>query len=170
MQSIGKSIRRVDALDKVTGKASYPGDFNYPNQLYMKVLFAEHPHAIIREIDISKAETIKGVVAVLTAKDVPVNEYGLIMPDQPVLCGPGSSKQYADHVRFVGDQVALIIAESEEIAIKARKQINVIYDDLPVITDPLVSMKKDALLLHPDKDSNIFCHYRIRKGDWEEGF
>ena len=170
MQSIGKSIRRVDALDKVTGKASYPGDFNYPNQLYMKVLFAEHPHAIIREIDISKAETIKGVVAVLTAKDVPVNEYGLVMPDQPVLCGPGSSKPYADHVRFVGDQVALVIAESEEIAIKARKQIKVIYDDLPVITDPLVSMKKDALLLHPDKDSNIFCHYRIRKGDWEEGF
>ena len=103
MASIGKSFPRVDAIAKVTGKALYPGDINLPNQAYMKTLFANQPHAIIKTIGTSKAEELEGVLAVFTAKDVPVNEYGLIMPDQPVLCGPGSSKPYTDRVRFVGD-------------------------------------------------------------------
>ena len=67
-------------------------------------------------IDTAQAEALPGVLAVFTAKDVPVNEYGLDHADQPVLCGPGSSKPYADRVRFVGDQVALVVAESEQIA------------------------------------------------------
>jgi len=165
MSVIGQSVRRVDALGKVTGKTIYPGDINKPNQVYMKILFARRPHAIIRSIDISDAETMPGVLAVFTSKDVPVNEYGLIMPDQPVLCGPGSAKPYADRVRFVGDQVALVIAESETVATEALKRIKVDYEDLPVVTDPLAAMEDDTLLLHPEKGSNIFCHYRIRKGD-----
>jgi len=128
MSSIGKSIPRVDAIAKVTGKALYPGDINLPNQAYMKILFANRPHAIIKTIETSKAEELEGVLAVFTAKDVPVNEYGLIMQDQPVLCGPGSSKPYADRVRFVGDQVAIVIAESEEIAAKGRDLIEVEFD------------------------------------------
>ncbi|MFC2053722.1 xanthine dehydrogenase family protein molybdopterin-binding subunit [Chloroflexota bacterium] len=170
MTSIGKSIPRVDAIAKVTGKALYPGDINLPNQAYMKILFANRPHAIIKTIETSKALELEGVLAVFTAKDVPVNEYGLIMPDQPVLCGSGSSKPYADRVRFVGDQVAIVIAESEEIAAKGRDLIEVEFDDLIVVTDPLESMQKDTPLLHPDRDSNTFCHYRIRKGDVEEAF
>ncbi len=170
MVSIGKSFPRVDAIAKVTGKALYPGDINLPNQAYMKILFANRPHAIIKTIETSKAEKLAGVLAVFTAKDVPVNEYGLIMPDQPVLCGPGSSKPYADRVRFVGDQVAIVIAESEEIAAKGRDLIEVEFDDLIVVTDPLESMQKGSLLLHPDRDSNTFCHYRIRKGDVEQAF
>jgi len=170
MASIGKSFARVDAIAKVTGKALYPGDINLPNQAYMKILFANRPHAIIKTIETSKAEELAGVLAVFTAKDVPVNEYGLIMPDQPVLCGPGSSKPYADRVRFVGDQVAIVIAESEEIAAKGRDLIEVEFDDLIVVTDPLESMQKGTPLLHPDRDSNIFCQYRIRKGDVEEAF
>ncbi|MCK4961871.1 MAG: molybdopterin-dependent oxidoreductase, partial [Anaerolineales bacterium] len=165
MSVIGQSARRVDALGKVTGKAIYPGDINKPNQVYMKILFARRPHAIIRSIDKSDAETTPGVLAVFTSKDVPVNEYGLIMPDQPVLCGPGSAKPYADRVRFVGDQVALVVAESEAVATEALKRIKVDYEDLPVVTDPLAAMEDDSLLLHPEKGSNIFCHYRIRKGD-----
>jgi len=94
MQSIGKSTKRVDAVAKVTGEALYPGDINMPDQAFMKILFANRPHAIIRRIDTTKAEALEGVIAVFTARDVPVNEYGLIMPDQPVLCGPGSSKQF----------------------------------------------------------------------------
>ena len=170
MTSIGKSIPRVDAIAKVTGTALYPGDINLPNQAYMKILFAHRPHAIIKTIETSKALELEGVLAVFTAKDVPVNEYGLIMPDQPVLCGPGSSKPFADRVRFVGDQVAIVIAESEEIAAKGRDLIEVEFDDLIVVTDPLESMQKGSLLLHPDRDSNTFCHYRIRKGDVEEAF
>ena len=170
MPSIGQSVQRVDAFSKVTGQALYPGDISRPNMAYMKILFANRPHAIIQSIDTTAAEALPGVLAVLTAKDVPVNEYGLIMPDQPVLCGPGSSKPYAERVRFVGDQVALVIAETEEIAAQARELIQVIYEDLPVVTDPIQARQPEAELLHPDRDSNIFCHYRIRKGDVDSAF
>ncbi|MBC8508229.1 MAG: molybdopterin-dependent oxidoreductase, partial [Chloroflexi bacterium] len=167
---IGKSLPRIDARGKVTGETHYPGDITMPNQAYMKILFARRPHAIVNSIDTSNAESMDGVIAVFTAKDVPVNEYGLQIPDQPVLCGPGSDKPYADRVRFVGDQVALIVAESEAIAAKARDLIIVDYEDLPVITDPREAAKPGAMLLHPDKDTNIVQSHRIRKGNVETGF
>ena len=167
---IGKSVERVDARAKVTGEALYPGDINLPDQAYMKILFAGRPHAIVKAIDTSAAEALPGVLAVLTAKDVPVNEDGLIMSDQPVLCGPGSSKPYADRVRFVGDQVALVVAESEEIAAQGRDLIQVEYEDLPVVTDVVEALHAPENLLHPDKGSNVFGHYRIRKGDVEAAF
>lgn len=170
MQMIGKSIQRVDAFGKVTGETQYPGDINLPNQAYMKILFANRPHAVIRRLDTSKAEALKGVIAVYTAKDVPVNEYGLGTPDQPVLCGPGSSKPFAERVRFVGDQVALVIAETEEIAAKGRDLIEIDYEDLSVVTDIEDAMRPEAPLLHPELDSNIFSHYRIRKGNVDEAF
>jgi len=170
MSIIGKSIRRVDAASKVTGQALYPGDIDRPNQAYMQVLFAERPHAIVRSIDTSEAEATPGVIAVFTAKDVPVNVYGLGHPDQPVLCGPGSDVPYADRVRFVGDQVALVVADSEAIARKAAKKIQVDYEDLPVVTDPEEAMREDAVLLHPNLGSNILKSYQIRKGDVEQGF
>ena len=160
-KTIGKSLPRVDASGKVTGKTQYPGDIAMPNMAYMKILFARRPHAIIKSIDTSAAEAINGVIAVFTSKDVPVNEYGLQIPDQPVLCGPDSNSPYADRVRFVGDQIALIVAESEAIAAKARKLIVVDYEDLPVITDPRESAKADAVLLHPDKKSNIVQAHKI---------
>lgn len=166
MKIVGESVKRIDAYGKVTGKTQYPGDINLPDQAYMKILFANRPHAIIREIDTEKAESLEGVIGVFTAKDVPVNEYGLIMPDQPVLCGPGSSKPYADRVRFVGDQVALVVADSEEIAEEALELIEVQYEDLPTITDLEEARASKTNLLHPDLDSNIFCHYRIRKGTY----
>ncbi len=125
MSSIGQPVQRIDAVGKVTGETQYPGDIDRPNQAYMKILFAHRPHAVIRRLDIRKAEALEGVIAVYTAKDVPVNEYGLIMPDQPVLCGPGSSKPFADRVRFVGDQLAVVVAEIEPIAAKALDLIEV---------------------------------------------
>src|SRR3990170_6462818 len=170
MSLIGQSVPRLDALGKVTGEALFPGDINMPEQAHMKILFAGRPHAVIRNLDTRAAESHPGVLAVLTAKDVPVNEYGLIVPDQPVLCGPGSTKPYADRVRFVGDQVAFVVAEREDIAAAAMKLIRVEYEDLPVVPDVLEAMGPGSLLLHPDRESNIFCHYRIRKGDLEAGF
>lgn len=170
MSYIGESVTRIDAVGKVKGEALYPGDFNMPNQAYMKILFAHRPHAIVKRVDTSRAEAMAGVLAVFTAKDVPVNEYGLGTPDQPVLCGPGSNKLYADRVRFIGDQIALVIAETEEIAAKAMQVIEVDFEDLPVIDHPLEAMQPSADLLHPDRDSNVFCHYRIRKGDVEAAF
>jgi CO/xanthine dehydrogenase Mo-binding subunit len=88
--TIGKSLPRVDARGKVTGETPYSGDLSMPGMLYMKTLFAERPHARVKSIDTSKAEAAPGVKAVYTAKDVPVNEYGLQWQDQPVLCGPAS--------------------------------------------------------------------------------
>lgn len=170
MKTIGKPVQRVDAREKVTGKALYSGDLNRPDQTYMKVLFAGRPHAVVKSIDTQKAEAIEGVIAVFTAKDVPVNEYGLQRFDQPVLCGPGSDKPYADRVRFVGDQVAAVVAESQKIAQKALDLIAVEYEDLPLLYDPFQALEEDAVLLHPDRGTNILEEYRIRKGDVEKGF
>lgn len=170
MAAIGKSINRVDARDKVTGKAKYPGDFNFSDELVMKVLFAHRAHALIREIDTSAAEALPGVVMVLTAKDVPNNEYGLGIQDQPVLCGPGSNKERAEEVRFEGDQVALVIAEDEKTARKALGLIEVTYQDLPVIHTIEEAIKEDAWVLHPGLKSNIFHHNKIRHGDVDTAF
>lgn len=169
-KSIGVSLTRVDALGKVTGQTLYPGDINKPNQAHAKILFAGRPHARILSIDTTQAQTLDGVVGIFTAKDVPTNEYGLIIHDQPVLCGPGSGIPHADRVRFVGDQVAFIVAETEAIAAKARDLIRVEYEDLPVLTDPLEARKAGAPLLFPGQESNVFCHYQIRQGDIRKGF
>ncbi len=170
MSVIGRSIKRIDAYGKVTGETHFPGDINCTNQAYMKILFSKHPHAVINRIETQKAESLDGVLAVFTAKDVPVNEYGLIVPDQPVLCGPGSDKPSADRVRFIGDQIAVVVAESENLASKACNLIDVDYSPLPVVTDPIHAMQEEAPLLHPALGSNILCHYRIRKGDPQAGF
>jgi CO/xanthine dehydrogenase Mo-binding subunit len=170
MAYIGESITRIDVKDKVTGDALYPGDINLPDQAHMKILFAGRPHAMITAIDTTEAETIPGVLAVLTAKDVPVNEYGLIMNDQPVLCGPGSSKPFADRVRFVGDQVAVVVAETDHIAAEACKKIVVTYEDLPVVDSMEAALAPDPVLLHPERDSNVILEYQILHGDVESAF
>ena len=170
MKYVNQSILRIDANDKVTGKAKYPADFELENELYLKVKFAERPHALIHSIDTSLAEAISGVVLVLTAKDVPNNEYGLQIKDQPVLCGPGSRKVGGDHVRFVGDHVALVIAETMEIAEQACQSIHIHYEDLPIITNPLEAMGEGAYEIHPEIHQNIACYDRIRKGEVELAF
>ena len=170
MGAIGKSKKRIDALDKVLGKADYPGDLYLPDMLHMKILFAGRPHAIVKEVNTKKAQALDGVALVLTSVDVPCNEYGLQIPDQPVLCGPGSEKPFTDRVRFVGDQIAAVVAETEEIAAAACALIEVIYEDLPVLLDPFEAVQEGAMLIHPDKESNVYSSYRIRKGDLDQGF
>ncbi|MFL7792686.1 MAG: xanthine dehydrogenase family protein molybdopterin-binding subunit [Anaerolineae bacterium] len=179
---IGQSVTRVDARAKVTGEAKYPADFSMEGQLHAKVLFAGRPHARVLSIDTSDAEAVPGFVSIFTAKDVPVNEYGLQTPDQPVLCGPGSSKPGTDVVRFVGDQVAVIVAETEQAAAKARDLIHVEYEDLPVVTDPFAALEPDAPQLHAHRipsefhpelnglEDNRISHHQIRKGDMAAGW
>ncbi|CAG0936024.1 xanthine dehydrogenase molybdenum-binding subunit [Thermoflexales bacterium] len=166
--SIGQNAFRVDAVSKVTGAALYPGDLVMPNMAHMQVLFARRPHAIVKSIETSQAAQAPGVIAIFTAKDVPNNEYGLIMPDQPVLVGPGSTKKWGDHVRFIGDQIAVVVAETEKQAAQARDLIEVEYEDLPVITDPAEAVKDEVVQLHPDKPGNLLQHYRIRKGNVDD--
>jgi CO/xanthine dehydrogenase Mo-binding subunit len=167
---LGQPHARIDAVGKVTGRTPYPGDLVMPGMLHMKILFAGRPHARVKNLDTSKAEAVPGVTAIFTAKDVPQNEYGLIMPDQPVLIGPGSGKGGGDVARFVGDQIALVVADSEKAAARARDLIHVEWEDLPVVTDPREAMKEGAPLLFPERGSNVFCRYRIRHGDVEAAF
>ncbi len=162
---IGKSIKRIDAFGKVTGQTLYPGDRNQENELWLKILFARRPHARVLDIDTSEAKALPGVMDVLTAEDVPINQYGLQIPDQPVLCGPRSNKKGGDIVRFVGDQVAVVIAENEEIAAKARDLIKVEYGDLPVVSDPEFALSGRAPELHPNVFNNVAEYKQIRKGD-----
>ncbi len=170
MGAIGMSITRLDVVAKVTGEAKYPGDFQFSDQLVMKVLFAHRAHARVLAIDTTQAEAMEGVVMVLTAKDVPVNEYGLGVNDQPVLCGPGSSIEGTDVVRFEGDQVALVIAESEKIAAEALKRILVTYEELPVVKTLGEALSEGAPILHSRLKNNIFHHNIVRKGSTDEAF
>jgi CO/xanthine dehydrogenase Mo-binding subunit len=118
---LGESIQRIDAVGKVKGEAFYPGDIDMPGQAHMKILFALRPHAIVRHIDTSAAEAMEGVIAVYTAKDVPVNEYGSDYGRSAGIMRARISKTlYADRVRFIGDQVAVVVAETEDIAARAR--------------------------------------------------
>src|SRR5574341_1021297 len=153
--TIVHSLSRVDARGKVTGETPYSGDLSMEGMLHMKILFAGRPHARIKSIETGQAEAASGVIAVYTSKDVPLNEYGLQWQDQPVLCGPalapnpsssGREEQKAgrDIVRFVGDQVAAVVAQTEVEAAAALKLIQVEYEDLPVVTDPIEAMKPDA--------------------------
>jgi len=178
---IGEPAVRIDARAKVTGEAKYPGDFVMDDMLHAKILFADRPHARVLRIDTSRAEELPGTVAVFTAEDVPVNEYGLQTADQPVFCGPGSDNPEADVVRFVGDQIALVVAETAKGAARARDLIEVEFEPLPVLTDPFEALEAGAPQLHPHRrpselhpelttEGNLICHHQIRKGEMERGW
>jgi len=159
---IGQPLPRHDALAKVTGDAQYPGDLLDAGTLHLKLVYAGRPHARIVRIDSSAALAAPGVVAVLTAGDVPYNAFGLIDNDQPVLC--------ADRVRFAGDKVAVVIAETNDAAEDAARLVVVTYEDLPAVTDPRDALAPDAPLVHETRGSNLLMRIPIRKGDVEAGF
>ena len=178
--SIGQSFARIDAHDKVTGKALYSGDLVRPDMVFMKTLFAGHPHARVLRIDTSKALALPGVIAVLTAADVPVNEYGLQWKDQPVLCGPSAhpltggpdgNDAWTEVVRCESDLVAAILAESEASAAQGRELVQVEYEDLPGVFDAEAALAPSAPRVHTERgDSNICVWDKIRKGDVEAAF
>ncbi|MEL7237132.1 MAG: aldehyde oxidase, partial [Chloroflexota bacterium] len=167
---IGKTIQRIDAAGKVTGETPYPGDINMDGQLWLKICFSDRAHARVTAIDTSAAEALPGVVAVFTAADVPVNEYGLVLKDQPVMCGPGTTITGGDVVRTYMDYVAVVVAETEAIAAEGAKLVDVTYEDLPPVFDPEAAMQDGAPQLHHDTPNNILCHYRIRHGDMDAGW
>ncbi len=158
---IGKVEKRVDAEEKATGRIKYMSDLSFPDMLWGKVLRSRYPHALIKKIDTSKAKALKGVVAVVTWKDVPgLNGFGIVVPDQPVLC--------EDKVRYIGDAVAAVAAETKEIAEEAVKLIDVEYEPLPVVDDPIKAMEPDAPKVHDD--GNIHLHTQIKRGDVDKAF
>jgi len=159
---IGAPLPRHDALGKVTGETRYPADLIQPDMLRLKVVFAGRPHASILSIDTARARAYPGVVAVLTAADVPGNAFGLIDADQPVLC--------ADTVRFEGDKVAVVVAETDAAATAGAAFVDVNYRDLPPVIDPRAAMAPESRLVHADRTSNVLLHLPIRKGDITAGF
>ncbi len=168
--AVGSKLNRVDAIGKVTGTALYPGDILPENLLHAKVLFSNQPHARMVRMDMAAAEAVPGVVAIFTAQDVPNNEYGLTLFDQPVLVGLGSSRPGCDVSRWEGDQVAMIVAETEHAAAQAAELIAIEWEQLPVVTDPFAAMSNDVLI-HAERDEgNAYAHYRIRKGDMAAGW
>ena len=179
MRAIGSSPTRFDALPKVTGNAQYAGDIDLPNQAWLKIVFAGVAHARVLAVHTEAARSAPGVLAVLTAADVPVNEYGLIMPDQPVLCGPGSTRQ-AEIVRWEADHIALVVAETALQAEAAAKLVKIDYEPLQVITSTEAALAPGAPVLHPNEfrfpygtralDSNLLLEYHIRNGDIAAGF
>jgi len=160
---VGENILKVDARDKVSGKAQYPDDIYFDDMLYVKIKRATHPHAYLRRIDISKAQKLPGVVKIITTADIPkVKNFGLIIKDQPVLVGIGQK------MRYMGDALAIVIAESKEIASQAVKLIEVEVEELEVISEPLRAMEKDAPPIH--QDGNILATHYLEKGDIKKGF
>ncbi len=161
---VGSPQTRLDIVAKVKGTRKYPQDFNMEGQLWAAVVWAAHPHAIVRRIDTSAAEALPGVVRIITSKDVPVNSYGINIPDQPVLVGEGGK------VRWVGDRIAIVVAQDRRTAYKARDLVRVDYEPLPVLSDVFAAMQENAPRIHEDRPSNILHHIPIRKGNVEEGF
>jgi 4-hydroxybenzoyl-CoA reductase subunit alpha len=160
---IGKPTAMVDASQKTTGAGKYTDDLSLPGMLVGKILHSHYPHARIERIDIARAEMLGGVIAVVVGKDAP-NPYGIL---------PVGHDEYAlalDKVRYVGDNVACVVALSEAVAEKALELINVEYQVLPAYFDPEESMKAQTDLIHDNKPNNLEKDYHHVFGDPDKGF
>lgn len=153
-------IQRIDALEKVLGETKYTTDNVQEDALYIRVVRSPHPHALINRIDISEAERVQGVVKVATAKDVPGSNYiGYVVKDRPVLCH--------DKVRFSGDSVALVVADTPESAELGVQAVRVEYKELPAVFDPSKALLPGAPAIHPA--GNLTASHFVRMGDAEMG-
>ena len=162
--AIGKAQPNPNALEKIKGSARFSDDYRFPGMLYARTKRAGVPHARIRSIDTSAARELDGVHAVLTHEDIPGrNAHGVVSVDWPVLCG--------SKVRYVGDAVAIVAAESQEIADAALDLIHVDYEELPAVTDVVLATAPDAPLVHNERpDGNLLKHIKVKKGDIHSGF
>ena len=161
---IGKRMPRVDTRAKVTGKAKFTADLKLPGMLTGKILRSPHPHARIVNIDTRKAKKLKGVKAVITGKDTYQTKWGVFRYtlDQQFLP--------TDKVRFIGEEVAAVAAVDAATALAALDLIDVEYEELPAIYDPMAALAPDAPLIHDDFPQNINIHVNINDGDVEKGF
>jgi CO/xanthine dehydrogenase Mo-binding subunit len=172
---VGARTLQVDAFEKAIGCATFTADLAFARMLMAKVVRSPVPHALIRNIDSSRARKVKGVRAIVTGNDAPYR-YNLPLRDQPFVA--------IERVRYVGEPVVAIAAEDEDAAEEAARLVEVDYDPLPAIFDPVQAMQPGATLLHPNYESykrdsslftsvpnsNILSHFKLRKGDIEAGF
>lgn len=177
--NIGKSEQKVDAVKLVQGKPAFASDIDLKGMLTAKILHSPVAHARIRRIDVTKAKSLPGVAAVLTWKDLPRVVYSTAGQSDPIP-GPLDMFSLDNKVRFVGDRVAFVAAETAEIAEKALGLIDVEYEELPALLDPREAMKPGAVVLHDepeftpfadcDPKKNLAAEIRIDIGDPEKGF
>src|SRR5262245_10601491 len=170
---IGTSPARADAWEKVRGRPVYAGDFALPGMLHGLIVRSPYASARIARLDTSAARALPGVVAVLTHADVPRNEMrmeppgrmaeataGAVLATQPVLA--------IDRVRFHGEPVVAIAAETPEVAAEAADLIAIDYEELPGVYDPIAALGPDAPHVH--EGGNVLRRWHLRKGDVAEGF
>lgn len=172
---VGKSATRIDGLPKVSGSATFVDDIDFgPGLLHAVIVESPHAHAVIKSIDTSGAEEVAGVVRVVTGKDFPFR-FGLYMKDRHIFA--------QERVRFVGEQVAAVVARDLKTAHRAAALVRVEYEPLPALFDPMDAVQENSCLLHPDlwecervpwffpeADTNVAHCRRTRKGDVEKGF
>lgn len=164
-KSVGHTHTRHDGVDKVTGAAIYADDLVFDGMLYAKVRRAMIPHGFLTKLDISKAKALPGVVAVLTADDIPgEHNHGLVIYDWPVMVGVG------ERVRYVGDALAIVAAETQEIAEQASALVEAEFDLQPVITNPVQARHAERGIPQIHERGNLLKHIKVRKGDMDKGF
>ncbi|MDQ0149438.1 selenium-dependent xanthine dehydrogenase [Eubacterium multiforme] len=160
---VGERMARVDAMEKTLGIGEYSDDMRIEGMLHGVALRSKYPRALVKDIDISEAEKIKGVVKIVTADDIPGNRYlGHIQKDWPALIKVG------EETRYLGDALALVAAETEEIGREAIKHIKVQYEELKPVTSPEEALKEDAPKIH--ENGNLLTHEHLIRGDVEEAF
>ncbi|MBL7161878.1 MAG: molybdopterin-dependent oxidoreductase [Anaerolineales bacterium] len=163
LKTIGDINFRPDAIEKATGTAKFTDDLIFDGMLHARVKRSDYPHAILESLDVEKARALPGVVCVLTATDIPgENNHGLVIFDWPVLVGLG------ERVRYMGDALAIVAAESEAIAAEALTLIEAELSPQEVVDNPVRAREEDAPDLH--ESGNLLKHIKVRKGDVEEGF
>lgn len=166
--ALGKSYPRVDGVAKVSGKAVYSSDFSLPHMLHGRILFSDRPHARILSVDCSRALSLPGVKAVITAADAPVVRTGIYIRDKLIFA--------REKVRFIGEPVAAVAAATERIAAEALELIRVEYEDLPAVTGVQEAADSQAPLIHPEVQNyaslapyirygNVCMEARLSKGD-----
>ena len=163
MEVVGQVVPRPEANKKVTGEAVYTDDISFPDLLFGATLRAGIPHGRVKKLDITKAKALPGVQAVLTADDIPgrVN-HGLIIQDWPALIGVGET------ARYVGDAIAIVAADTEDIARQALDLIDFEIEPLPIVTNAVDAKADDAPLVH--ESGNLLKHIKVDKGDIKKGF
>lgn len=160
---VGQVVDRPEAVAKVNGEAIFTDDLQFPGMLYGATLRAGIPHAIVKGIITDKAKQLEGVRSILTAEDVPGRmNHGLVIQDWPALVGIGQK------VRYVGDAIAIVAAESQAIARQALELIEVELEELPIVVDPVIALEPGAPRVH--EDGNLLKHIKVNKGDIDLGF
>lgn len=169
--AVGKSVKRVDAFEKVTGRAKYTDDLCDKSAYVVRILHSTVAHGIVKSVDTSEAEKIPGVVKIVTCFDVPKNYFptaGHPWSTEPAHQDVADRLILQEHVKFYGDDVAAVVAENEVAAVQAVRAMKVEYEELPFVLDVQKAMEDTAPQIHEEYPNNILKHTTIRNGNYEE--